>query len=77
MRAKAKVKISIDEVKEEVSKKNKNVNNKIYNTKQVKNTHISNISHTTNTSQSSSDELSPTNFLSVSKLKSSIQNIFY
>ena len=56
MKAKAKVKICIDEVK-------------INKTKQIR-------TQTNNQTSSSSEELSPTNFLSVSSLKSSIQTIF-
>ena len=59
------MKISIDEI--EVSQKNKKSkkNEQALKVKQI------------HTSQTSSEELSPTHFLSVSKLKSSIQNIFY
>lgn len=65
MRKKPKVKISIDEI--EVSQKNKNSkrNEQALKVKQI------------HTLQTSTEELSPTHFLSVSKLKSSIQNIFY
>ena len=63
MKAKAKVKISIGEVKEHNPKQNKNMSYR--KTQQAQQAQTS-----------SSEELSPTNFLSVSKLKSSIQNIF-
>lgn len=63
LKKKPKVKISIDEI--EISQKNRQAKQNITNVKQI------------HTSQTSSEELSPTNFLSVSKLKSSIQNIFY
>lgn len=68
MKAKAKVKISIGEVKEHKPSQNKNIN---YRNAQYTQTQTQTQAHTP-----SSEELSPTNFLSVSKLKSSIQNIF-
>ena len=67
MKAKAKVKISIGEVKEQ----NKNITYIHKNTQQTQQ-----IQNTQNIQQTSLEELSPTHFLSVSKLKSSIQNIF-
>jgi rRNA maturation endonuclease Nob1 len=67
MKAKAKVKISIGEVKEhKPNKQNKNSFRKTQQAQQAQQAQTS-----------SSEELSPTHFLSVSKLKSSIQNIFY
>ena len=67
-KARAKVKISIGEVKEHKSIQNKNINYRNAQQTQAP-AHIK-------TNTTSSEELSPTNFLSVSKLKSSIQNIF-
>ena len=65
MKARAKVKISIGEVKEQTPNKQ---NEKSFRKAQAQ---------AQQAQTSSSEELSPTHFLSVSKLKSSIQNIFY
>ena len=68
MKARAKVKISIGEVKEQTPNKENKDKNSFRKAQHTQ--------HTNQTQTSSSEELSPTHFLSVSKLKSSIQNIF-
>ena len=78
-KARAKVKISIDEI-DDSKIKNKKYTNKINMKTSYTHTHTNTNTNTNASitlSQTSSSDSSPTNFLSVSKLKSSIQNIFY